>query len=80
MTKKPTQKKTEKPAREAFRLKGADVIITRIGEREALQINGRTVEFIQTKDGYRLTRDVFQKPAKSLREAVERYLKSEAAQ
>lgn len=80
MTKKPTQERTDKPERSAFKVKGADVVITRLGDRETLQIDGRVTEFIRTKDGYRLKRDVFHKPAKSLREAVERYLESEAAQ
>jgi hypothetical protein len=80
MAKKPTKEETDKPERSAFKVKGADVVITRLGDRETLQIEGRVVEFFQTEEGYLLKRDVFHHPAKSLREAVERYLESEAAQ
>ena len=74
-----TQKKSEEPKREAFVVKGTDVLITRSGERETLQINGRVEGFYRTEDGYLLKRDVFHKPAKTLREAAERYLESEAS-
>lgn len=80
MAKKPTRKETEKPERDVFQMKGSDIVVTRLGKRETLQIDGRVVEFIRTENGYRLKRDIFQRPAKSLREAAERYLESEAAQ
>lgn len=80
MARKPSQKKTDQPVLDKFRVKSADVVITRRGERETLQIDGKVVEFYRTEGGYRLKTDVFQKPAKTLREATERYLESELQQ
>jgi hypothetical protein len=74
-----SQKKSDEPKTETFKVGGAQALITKSGDREVLQIDGRVEPYIQTKDGYWLKRDVFQKPAKSLRAAAERYLKSEVA-
>ena len=79
MESKTTGKKAEKITRKEFSLRGSAVVIIREGDRETLQINGRLVDFYHTVDGYLLKLDVFQKPAKTLREAVERYLEHEAA-
>ena len=70
---------SSKPKRDAFKVGSAKVTITRTTDRETLQIDGRVEGFHQTDGGYRLKRDVYQKPAKSLRTAVERYLQSEIA-
>jgi hypothetical protein len=74
-----SKKKTDKPVRDEFVVRGNNVVITRQGDREVLQIDGRIEEFFSTVDGYLLKRDVFQHPAKSLREAAERFLEHETA-
>ena len=74
-----TQKTPETAKPETFKIGNTEVLITRGDAREVVQIDGRVEPFYQTTGGYRLKRDVYQKPAKSLRAAVERYLKSEAA-
>ena len=79
MAEKTKATSSDKPELESFELKDSEVVITRHAGREVLQIDGATVDYFKTEDGYRLRRDVFRPPVKSLREAVERYLKSEAA-
>lgn len=74
-----TQKKSQTAKPDAFRIGDAEVVITQTDVREIVQINGRVEPYFKTDGGYRLKRDVYQKPAKSLRSAVERYLKAEEA-
>jgi hypothetical protein len=73
------KKKSANSDLDTFRVGDVEVVITRTEAREVLQIDGRVEPFYKTEGGYRLKRDVFQKPAKSLRAAAERYLKGEAA-
>lgn len=73
------KKKSANSDLDTFRVGDVEVAITRTEAREVLQIDGRVEPFYKTEGGYRLKRDVFQKPAKSLRAAAERYLKGEAA-
>lgn len=73
------RKKTGATKQEEFTLKGRSVAITRQGDTEVLEIDGRVEGFYVTEDGYLLKKDVFQHPAKTLREAVERYLAHETA-
>lgn len=78
MASKTEQTAPDKPSRDAFKVKGADVVISRHAGREVLQIDGEIIQFVKSDDGYRLRRDAFRKPAKTLREAAERYLESES--
>ena len=65
-------------AREAFHAEGSEVVVTRQGDVEKLFIDGNHVGFHVTDGRYVLKADAYRPPAKSLRQAVERYLKSEA--
>jgi hypothetical protein len=78
MADKRIQTEKGKPARQEFSSKGRKVVVTRQGDREILQIDGRVEGFYRTEKGYLLKKDAFQRPAKTLRDAVERFLEHEA--
>ena len=72
-----SRRKADDSKRQEFSVKGRSVAITIQGEREVLQIDGRVERYYVADDGYLLRADVYQRPAKTLREAVERYLSHE---
>lgn len=79
MANKKKQAKSEKPDLEEFKIRGAQVMIARLKDRETVTIDGRVAGYYRTPGGYLLKNDVYRHPAKTLREAVERYLEREPA-
>lgn len=69
--------KSESPERSTFKVRGSEVVIMRSADREILLIEGREEEFYKNEKGYRLKRDVYREPAKTLRAAAERYLREQ---
>ena len=70
------KKNQDKTPTDKHTIKGHTVEIRKIENREELWIDGVRRKFFVTKDGYNLHDAAYDKPYKSLREAVEHYLEN----
>ncbi len=59
---------------ETHRIAGHSVEIRRVDDREELRIDGHRTKFVVTEDGYNLHAAAYDRPYKSLLEAVRSFL------
>jgi len=65
-----------KPNVETHQIAGHSVEIHRLEDREELRIDGVRTKFFVTEDGYNLDAAAYERPYKSLLEAVKAFLES----